>query len=108
MGFYDGMLGPGTGSFLVLAFTMVAHMPTLKATSMTKVVNAGTNLGALIFFASQEAIQWKLGAMRAVANMLGGWLGTRTATHLGPRFVRAVLIAVVIALIGRLSFQMFA
>lgn len=108
IGFYDGVMGPGTGSFLVLGLVLLARTTFLRATATTKIVNAATNLGALAYFAPLGLVEWRLGVTIGVANMLGGYLGARTAVHLGSRFVRAVLIVVVCALLLRLGIQEFA
>ena len=102
VGFYDGMLGPGTGSFLLLGFIMLASLEALSAVAMTKAVNLATNTGALLLFSLTGTVQWRLGLFMGGMNMLGGYLGARTATWLGPRFVRAGLIVVVLALLIKL------
>lgn len=108
VGVYDGLLGPGTGSFLLLGFILLTGMQALPANAMTKGVNLATNVGALLLFTLAGAVQWRLGIAMGLANMLGGWLGARTATRLGPRFVRVVLIVVVLALLARLIAQELA
>ncbi len=105
IGFYDGFMGPGTGSFLVLGLAALIHLPFIQATAMTKIVNLATNLGALLFFAPQGLVDWRVGLVIGVANMLGGYVGARTAVRLGSRFVRGVLLIVVGALIVTLGLQ---
>lgn len=105
VGLYDGVMGPGTGSFLVLGFILIVGLDALRATAMTKAVNLATNVGALALFAVAGVVQWRLGMTMGCANMLGGWLGARTASRLGPRFVRGVLIIVVLALLAKLIAQ---
>lgn len=105
IGFYDGMLGPGTGSFLLIGLILLVGMETLTAAAMSKAVNLATNVGALVVFALVGAVEWRLGLVMGAANMCGGWLGARTASRLGPRFVRAALVVVVLALLVRLLSQ---
>lgn len=105
IGFYDGFMGPGTGSFLVLGLAALTRLPFLQATATTKIVNLATNLGALLFFAPQGLVEWRIGLAIGLANMAGGYLGARTAVRLGSRFVRGVLIVVVSALILKLGLQ---
>ncbi|MDO4243369.1 MAG: sulfite exporter TauE/SafE family protein [Actinomyces sp.] len=105
IGVYDGMLGPGTGSFLLIGFILLVGLDTLTAVAMSKAVNLATNAGALAVFALLGAVQWRLGLLMGVANMVGGWLGARTASRFGPRFVRVVLVVVVLALLVRLLSQ---
>lgn len=99
---YDGMIGPGTGTFLILAFTGLIGVDFVRASAMAKVVNAATNLGALIVFAAGGHVWWALGVAMAVCNVIGARLGARMAIRRGARFVRLVLVVVVLALISRL------
>lgn len=105
LGAYDGLLGPGTGTFLVFALVGVVGMAFLPATATAKVVNVATNLGALAVFVPHGAVIWGLGALMALANITGGYLGARTAVARGNRFVRAVFLVVVGVLVVRLGWQ---
>jgi uncharacterized membrane protein YfcA len=107
IGFYDGILGPGTGSFLVFAMVSLLGYDFLNASAKAKIVNVATNLGALIFFVPYGAVLWGLGLVLGAANMLGGYLGSRTATARGSRFIRVVFLVVVTALIGRLGWDVW-
>ncbi|HYN95291.1 MAG TPA: TSUP family transporter [Pilimelia sp.] len=102
---YDGMIGPGTGTFLVLTFTTVVGADFLHASAMAKLVNAGTNLGALVVFAVGGHVWWLLGAAMAVCNVAGAVVGARMALRRGSGFVRVVLLVVVLALVARLSYD---
>jgi uncharacterized membrane protein YfcA len=103
IGFYDGLLGPGTGSFLVIALVGVLGYAFLEASAQAKIVNAATNLGALIVFTAQGAPLWRLGLVVGAANVLGSYLGARTAVARGSGFVRVVFLVVVSVLIVRLG-----
>ena len=103
---YDGMIGPGTGMFLILLFTGVLGTDFVRASAAAKLVNVGTNLGALIVFASQGEVRWLLGAGMAVCNMAGAIVGTRMALRRGAGFVRMVLLVVVVALVARLGYDL--
>ncbi|HEU5109317.1 MAG TPA: TSUP family transporter [Micromonosporaceae bacterium] len=102
---YDGMIGPGTGTFLVLTFTTLIGADFLHASAMAKLVNAGTNLGALIVFAAGGHVWWLLGAGMAVCNVAGATLGAHMALRRGSGFVRVVLLVVVLALVARLGYD---
>jgi uncharacterized protein len=108
IGFYDGILGPGTGSFLVFAMVSLLGYDFLSASATAKIVNCATNLGALLFFAPHGAVFWGLGALLAVANMLGGYLGSRAATARGSRFIRVAFLLVVAALIVRVGWDVWS
>lgn len=103
IGFYDGLLGPGTGTFLVIALVAVLGYAFLEASANAKIVNAATNLGALAVFAWQGAPLWKLGLVVGAANIAGSYLGARMAVARGSAFVRVVFVVVVGALIMRLA-----
>ncbi len=107
IGFYDGILGPGTGSFLVFAMVAMLGYDFLNASAKAKIVNVATNLGALFFFVPYGAVFWGLGLVLGAANMLGGYLGSRTATSRGSRFIRVVFLVVVTALIGGVGWDVW-
>ncbi|SCG67750.1 hypothetical protein GA0070560_12638 [Micromonospora halophytica] len=102
---YDGLIGPGTGTFLVLAFTALVGADFVHGSAMAKVVNAGTNLGALVVFAATGHVWWLLGAAMAVCNVAGAMLGARMALRRGAGFVRVVLLVVVLALVAKLGWD---
>lgn len=105
IGFYDGLIGPGTGSFLVIALVSAMGYAFLEASAKAKIVNMATNAGALMFFLPHGSIVWGLGLLLGAANMAGGYLGARTAVKQGSRFVRTVFLLVVAALILKLGYD---
>jgi uncharacterized membrane protein YfcA len=105
IGFYDGIFGPGTGSFLVFVLVGVLGYGFLQASALAKVTNLATNVGALLVFVPHGAPLWKLGLVMAGANVAGGWTGARTATSRGSGFVRAVFLCVVAVLVVRLGWD---
>lgn len=106
IGVYDGALGPGTGSFLVFALVGLMGYAFLEASAKAKIANFATNLGALTVFGPGGHVLWGVGAVMAVANIAGGWIGARTAVRLGSRFVRGVFIVVVGAFVVRLGWDL--
>jgi uncharacterized membrane protein YfcA len=97
IGFYDGVFGPGTGSFLMLSFVTLAGFGLLKATAHTKLLNLGSNLGALVVFASFGATLWKIGLIMGICQFLGAQLGSRLAMRIGGKLIKPLLIVVCIA-----------
>jgi uncharacterized protein len=79
----------------------------LAASANAKMVNAATNLGALLFFAPHGSVFWGLGILLGAANMLGGYLGSRTATTRGSAFIRIAFPVVVTALVGRVGWDVW-
>lgn len=108
IGVYDGFIGPGTGSFLLMALIGAGRMPVLAATSLSKLVNAATNLGALLLFSGQGVLDWRLGLIMAAANVAGAQTRARWAIRVGAGLIRGVLIVVVLALILVLVRRSFA
>lgn len=108
LGLYDGLLGPGTGTFLVLGLVGMVGYAFLPATAIAKIVNFATNLGALIFFVPSGAVVWAAGLVLGVANMFGGYTGARMAIAKGATFIRVVFLVVVFTLILRLAWDIYA
>ncbi|MET9374680.1 TSUP family transporter [Streptomyces sp. NPDC002992] len=108
IGFYDGLFGPGTGTFLVLALTAVLHLDLVTASATAKIVNVCTNAGALAMFAYQGTVLWQLAAVMAVFNLAGGMIGARMALKKGSEFVRGVLLFVVFSLVAKLAFDQWS
>ncbi len=107
IGFYDGIAGPGTGAFLVFALVGLLGYAFLEASATAKIINLATNGGALVVFALDGSVLWTLGLAMGLANLVGGYLGARTAVSAGSRFVRIVFLVVVGVLIVRLAWQVF-
>lgn len=103
IGGYDGMVGPGTGSFLIIAMVTVLGYSFLQASAKAKIVNLATNLGALLLFLPGGHVLVGLGLAMGVMNMLGGYLGARMAISQGSKFIRIIFVIVVSALILKLG-----
>ncbi|MEA4945737.1 MAG: TSUP family transporter [Propionicimonas sp.] len=106
IGFYDGALGPGTGSFLVFALVGWLGYAFLEASAKAKIANFATNLAALVIFIPQGAVMWKYGLMIAAANLAGGYVGARVAVAKGVRFIRVVFIVVVAAFAVKIGWDL--
>lgn len=94
IGFYDGVFGPGVGSFFMLACVTLLGQPLLHAVSNSKLLNASCNLGALSVFALNGAILWPLALAMACAAFFGAQLGARCAVHFGPKLIKPLLVCV--------------
>jgi hypothetical protein len=102
IGFYDGIFGPGTGSFLMLILIYLGFA-FLSASAIAKIVNVSTNLGAILVFGLHGAILWQVGLVLAMANIVGGLLGARLAIRGGSTLIRKVFLFVTVALIIRVG-----
>lgn len=108
IGFYDGFFGPGTGTFLIIVITALLSRSFIQSSAMTKVINTFTNLGGLIVFAALGHVWWMLGFGLAIANIIGAQLGARMVLTKGTGFVRIMLLAVVVVMVGKLSYDLIA
>ncbi|MGX1793152.1 TSUP family transporter [Microbacterium sp. NPDC055312] len=107
IGFYDGLIGPGTGTFLVITLVALLGYDFLQSSAKAKIVNFATNAGALILFIPHGAVLWVLGLILGVANTAGSYLGSRMAISRGSGFIRVVFLVVVIVLIAKLGIDVW-
>ncbi|MDN0077601.1 TSUP family transporter [Crenobacter sp. SG2303] len=107
IGFYDGLFGPGTGSFLAFLFIRFFAFDFLHATASAKVVNMATNIAALSFFIPAGHIVWAWAIPMAICNMAGGLLGARLAIHGGVKMIRVLFLILVAVLIGKFGYDLF-
>ncbi|MEP1933044.1 MAG: TSUP family transporter [Roseibium sp.] len=98
IGFYDGIFGPGTGSFFMLSFLALAGLNLLKATAQTKVLNFASNGGAFLVFLAHGAVLWKIGLLMGVGQFIGAQVGSRLAMKNGSAIIRPLLVISCIAM----------
>ena len=97
VGFYDGFYGPGTGTFLMLLLTALAHQDVRHAQGTTKAVNLSTNLAALAVFAVNGQVLLGLALVAGVFNIAGNWLGAQSFIGKGSAIARPVMLVVIAA-----------
>ncbi len=107
IGFYDGIFGPGTGSFFIFFFIKYLKFDFLHASALSKIGNFMTNFAALSFFVPTGHILLSLGLMMAVVNVCGSLVGVKMALKYGSGFIRILFLILVSILICRLAYQMF-
>lgn len=107
VGFYDGFIGPGTGSFLVLAFIVLMGFDFLHASANAKMVNLATNFGSISLFVIKGKIIWTIAIPMACSNAFGGWLGAKLAINKGNKFIRIFFLVVVIGTLVRFAYDVF-
>jgi len=107
IGFYDGLIGPGTGTFLIITIITALGYDFVLASAKAKIVNVATNVGALLFFIPHGHVLWALALGMGLANMAGGYLGSRMAIARGNRFIRIAFLAVVAVLIVKLGYDVW-
>ena len=107
IGFYDGIFGPGTGSFLMLILVASLGYAFITASAMAKVVNVATNVGAILVFGIHGAVIWQIGIIMGAANITGAVIGSRLAIKGGSTLVRKVFLIVTVALIIKVGIATF-
>ena len=107
IGFYDGIFGPGTGSFLMLILVASLGYAFITASAIAKVVNVATNVGAIMVFGFNGAVIWQIGIIMGVANISGAVVGARLAIEGGSTLVRKVFLIVTVALIVKVGIATF-
>lgn len=96
MGVYDGFYGPGTGTFLLLLLTGIAHMKITEANGVAKVVNLATNIAALTVFILHGTVALTLGLVAGAFNIAGSWLGTIYFKKYGAGGVKYIILVVLV------------
>jgi len=107
IGFYDGIFGPGTGSFLMLILVASLGYAFITASAIAKVVNVATNVGAILVFGIHGAVIWQIGIIMGIANISGAIIGSRLAIKGGSTLVRKVFLIVTVALIIKVGIATF-
>lgn len=104
IGMYDGFYGPGTGTFLIIAFTVFARMTVGSANAQAKVINLTTNVTSLAVFLLNGQVLFPLGLAAAACNMAGNWVGSGLALSRGTKIVRPVILIVLALLLAKILF----
>ncbi len=107
IGFYDGFIGPGTGSFLVLVFVGLLGNDFLHASAHAKMVNLATNIASILYFSFSSHVIYELAIPMAIFNMMGGFTGSRLALLKGNKFIRIFFLIIVVGTIIRFSVDLF-
>jgi uncharacterized membrane protein YfcA len=105
IGFYDGLFGPGTGSFLTMGFVMLFGFGVTKAAANTKVLNLTSNLAALTLFIPSGNVVWPAAIAMMIGQVAGGYLGALTGIRFGAKLIRPLIVVVSVILAARLLFM---
>ena len=105
IGFYDGFLGPGTGTFWTMAYMLALGFNLTRATGYTKVMNFGSNLSSLIFFLIGGKVLFVAGLLMGFGQLLGARAGSRMVLAKGTKFIRPVFLTVVLVLTLKLIYE---
>ena len=107
VGAYDGFFGPGTGTFLILAFVLLLREPMTNATANAKVVNFASNLASVTLFGLKGTVLWRIALPMAAGQLVGGFVGAHLAVKGGERTIRLGVLVVVIALSCKVALDVF-
>lgn len=99
IGCYDGMFGPGTGSFFSLAGVALRGQSLINATANAKALNFSTNIASLIIFAAAGQVIWSLGIVMMFGQMIGAWLGAHSLFRIKPFFLRAIVVVICVGML---------
>lgn len=106
IGFYDGLVGPGTGTFLILMFTALLGMESVMASGTAKIVNLTSNISALISYLTTGDVLIGLALPAGLCGILGNWLGAGITIRKGAGFIRVMLLAVLALLLAKMVVDM--
>ncbi len=106
IGAYDGFFGPGTGTFLIVAFVALLGDGLARASAGAKVVNFASNLAALALFAWRGLVIWPVALPMAAGQLCGGWIGAHLAVRRGDALVRRVAVLSALALAVKLALDL--
>ena len=101
MGAYDGFFGPGVGMLLVITYNALWHDSLDAASANAKAVNFASNLGSMVYFAAAGHVVWSIALPMAAGQAIGGWCGAHTTIRAGQGLVRAAVLLLCLALVGR-------
>ncbi len=107
LGFYNGFVGPGTGSLLVFGFVSVIGYSFLSASAISKVVNVIADVSSLVFFLLHKHVLFHLALPMLVCNVAGSYFGSRMAVLRGNAFIRKVFLVVVAGIVLRFAWDVF-
>ena len=106
IGFYDGMFGPGTGSFLSLSAIALRGMELIKATAMAKTMNFATNLGSVLVFLVYGQVIFAVGVLMMIGQAIGAYIASHFLLKIDPLHLRIIVIIMCFLMLTKYSFQM--
>jgi len=106
IGVYDGVVGPGTGTFLIMLFTMLLHMDFIMAAGSARVTNLASNVAAAAVFIMEGKVWWQIALPAAICSCLGNYCGARYAVRGGSKRVRGMIFVVLAMLFVKVIMDM--
>jgi len=106
IGWYDGMFGPGTGSFFVLSGVSLRSHELIEATAIAKTLNFSTNIASLFIFLIAGKVVWVIGFIMMFGQFLGAWSGSHCLFRIEPRYLRVIVVVMCLGMLGKYSYSM--
>jgi hypothetical protein len=106
IGFYDGFFGPGTGTFLILFYTLLLKYDFVTANANTKVVNLASNIAAALTFIIHGKVVYAIGIPAAVAGIAGNLIGAKLVIKRGGNIIRPIFISALVLLLGKIIYDL--
>ncbi len=105
-GFYNGLIGPGTGTILVFVFVSMTGMSFLKASAISKTTNVSGDIGSWAILCYKGYVFWQAAIPLVIGNMIGSYIGSKLAIFKGSKFIRIIFLGVVTALIVKVLYDL--
>lgn len=106
IGWYDGMFGPGTGSFLALAGVSLRGQNLIDATATAKALNFSTNIASLIIFLMAGEVVWTAGLLMITGQITGAWCGSKCLLRIDPRYLRLLVVIMCFGMLSKYAYSM--
>jgi len=106
IGCYDGMFGPGTGSFFALSGVSLRGYGLIEATAIAKTLNFSTNFASLLIFLFVGKVVWSAGLVMMFGQFVGAWTGSHCLFKIDPKYLRIIVVLMCLAMLGKYAFSM--
>ena len=106
IGFYDGMFGPGTGSFFALSGVVCRGHDLIHSTAIAKTLNFSTNIAAFIVFLISGRLVWQIGIVMMLGQVLGAWLGAHCLFKINPAYLRGIIVLMCSGMLIRYGYSL--
>ena len=107
IGLYDGIFGPGTGTFAIIAYTMIMKYDLRTASGNAKILNLASNYASVITYMIAGTVVYSIAVPAAVCGILGNYLGAGFAIKKGAKFIKPMMIVVVVLILGKMFMDVF-
>lgn len=107
VGMYDGLIGPGTGTFFILAYTSLVGFDYVTASGNAKVANLASNVSSLVVYLLAGKVYFALAVPATLCSIAGGWIGSGMAIQKGARFIKIILVLVLIGIVLKLMWDLY-